>query len=67
MNLRYQTIISLLTLVTLNACATPSASSSDSSKPINDAESQQYKKALLRCYKTGGSRIVKINGVLRCF
>ncbi len=37
------------------------------SDPINDQESTDYKKALVRCYKTGGSRIVKIMGELRCY
>ena len=39
----------------------------ESSKPINRTEEIQYKQALIRCYKTGGSRIVKITGVLRCY
>lgn len=37
------------------------------SEPINPSESREYKRALLRCHKTGGSRIVKITGKLRCF
>ena len=39
----------------------------ESSQPINPAEEKQYKRALLKCYKTGGSRIVKIKGILRCY
>ncbi len=38
-----------------------------SSTPVNHKEEVQYKQALIRCHKTGGTRIVKINGVLRCF
>lgn len=37
------------------------------SEPINAAEAREYKRALLRCHKTGGSRIVKIMGKLRCY
>ena len=37
------------------------------SQPINDKETKEYKKSLLKCYKTGGTRIVKIEGRLRCF
>ena len=37
------------------------------SAPINDFENRAYKKALLKCYKTGGNRIVKIEGKLRCY
>lgn len=39
----------------------------ESSKPINHKEAQAYKRALLKCYKTGGSRIVKIEGMLKCY
>jgi hypothetical protein len=37
------------------------------SDPINDKEEVRYRSALLKCYKTGGSRIVKIEGQLRCY
>ncbi len=37
------------------------------SEPINDKESLEYKKAIVRCYKTGGNRVVKIMGELRCY
>ena len=43
------------------------AGNDQGSDPINDQESTDYKKALVRCYKTGGSRIVKIMGELRCY
>lgn len=37
------------------------------SDPINTEEAKAYKKAVLRCYKTGGSRVVKIEGKLNCY
>ncbi len=37
------------------------------SQPVNSKEERAYKRALLKCYKTGGSRIVKIEGKLRCY
>lgn len=37
------------------------------SEPINNVEVLQYKQALHRCYKTGGSRVVKINSYLQCY
>tara|TARA_B100001094_G_C17894122_1_gene653157 strand:+ start:34 stop:294 length:261 start_codon:yes stop_codon:yes gene_type:complete len=37
------------------------------SSPMNDIEEKAYKKAILKCYNTGGRRIVKIKGVLRCY
>ncbi len=37
------------------------------SEPSNEKEAVAYKKALLKCYKTGGHRIVKIEGQLRCY
>jgi hypothetical protein len=35
--------------------------------PLNEQEEIDFKKALLRCYKTGGTRIVKIAGDLKCY
>ena len=50
------------------ACQGHGISDNDSgSTPLNEQESLEYKKALVRCYKTGGSRIVKIMGELRCY
>ena len=37
------------------------------SEPLNDAEANEYKKAIVRCYKTGGTRVVKIMNELRCY
>jgi hypothetical protein len=41
--------------------------SNESSTPANEKEAIEYKKAILRCYKSGGTRVVKIEGNLRCF
>ena len=38
-----------------------------SSEPINENEKLQYQQEILRCYKTGGTRVVKIRGVLHCY
>lgn len=56
----------------LNSCAGGGGSGSISgneggSSPINEQESVMYHKALNKCYKTGGHRIVKIDGHLRCY
>ena len=37
------------------------------SQPINTQEEAAYKRAILKCYKTGGTRVVKITGKLRCY
>jgi hypothetical protein len=37
------------------------------SDPVNHKEAILQKQALIRCHKTGGTRIIKINNVLRCF
>ncbi len=37
------------------------------SSPTNPTEERAYKRAILKCYKTGGSRVVKIEGELRCY
>lgn len=58
----------LLTL-TLHGCAGGSGvmGNSGGSEPVNEEEGREYKSQLLKCYKTGGSRIVKIEGQLRCY
>lgn len=43
------------------------AANEGGSEPINSGEELQYKKAVVRCYKTGGTRVVKIMGKLRCY
>jgi len=48
-------------------CSCAKDSNEGSSEPINQQEALLYKQALFRCYKTGGSRIVKINGTLQCY
>ncbi|MGE0173685.1 MAG: hypothetical protein AB7T49_12890 [Oligoflexales bacterium] len=67
-------VASLLLLVfcrVLSGCQTPTGGTvtgNDSgSQPINESEKYRYQSALLKCYKTGGSRIVKIEGSLRCY
>jgi len=52
-------------MVMFSGCAT--APGEGSSQPVNKQEVVDYKQALYRCYKTGGSRIVKINGLLQCY
>jgi hypothetical protein len=37
------------------------------SEPVNDKEAVEYKKAIVRCYKIGGTKVVKIMGELRCY
>ncbi len=37
------------------------------SEPVNSQEALDYKKAVVRCYKTGGTRVVKIMGTLKCY
>lgn len=37
------------------------------SAPINENEAVEYQKAINRCHRTGGTRVVKIKGELRCF
>jgi hypothetical protein len=37
------------------------------SAPINRLEVVEYKKAIAKCLRAGGTRVVKIEGRLRCF
>jgi hypothetical protein len=39
----------------------------EGSVPVNHVESVKYRSALIRCHRTGGTRVVKIQGQLRCF
>ena len=60
----------ILTLsLLLSGCASTGGvrGNEDGSTPINEAERQAYSKAVMRCYKTGGTRVVKILGSLRCY
>jgi len=67
--------VALLSLVaTMSACATGGnggggsvAGNENGSEPVNQKETYEYQKAVLKCYKTGGTRVVKIEGALRCF
>ena len=40
---------------------------SQGSSPLNHEEMREYNSQIMRCYKMGGTRIVKIDNVLRCF
>jgi hypothetical protein len=58
----------------LGACQSGGGGGSDGvsgneggSEPINPTEERAYKRAILKCYKTGGSRVVKIEGQLMCY
>lgn len=61
-------MIGLLLLFALG-CSHDSGSgmSTESSTPMNAREELQYHQALVRCAKTGGTRIVKIRSELRCY
>ena len=37
------------------------------STPQNDQEANDYQRAVNRCHRTGGSRVVKIMGELKCY
>ena len=44
-----------------------SQNSESGSSPINATEERDYKRAINKCYKTGGSRVVKVEGQLMCY
>jgi len=37
------------------------------SEPVNSKEAVDYQNAVNRCYRTGGTRVVKVMGDLRCY
>jgi len=54
----------------LSGCQTGGGSvkgNENGSDPVNEQEKYEYQKAIVRCYKTGGTRVVKIMGELRCY
>ncbi len=60
-------IRALLALILMFLSACESFSHLGSSEPINEKEKLQYQQELLRCVKTGGTRIVKVRGILHCY
>jgi hypothetical protein len=56
-------------LALLTSCKTGGGvpGNENGSSPINESEAHEYNKAIVRCYKTGGTRVVKIMGSLRCY
>jgi hypothetical protein len=71
----FQTICSLFlkmmsVLLLATACqstGTDLSANEGGSSPVSEKEAVAYKKALLKCYKSGGTRVVKIMGQLRCY
>ena len=63
--------VCLVTL--LNACASGGgggggvAGNDNGSAPVNEQESYEYQRAVNRCHRTGGTRVVKVQGELRCY
>ena len=48
-------------------CAYTVAGNDNGSEPINEQEQWEYQKAVNRCHRTGGTRVVKIKGELKCY
>lgn len=75
MRLLQITSASILVITTLACFQLASCSSTGSSvagnergsQPVNEKEVLEYRRAVLKCYRTGGTRVVKIAGKLRCF
>jgi len=67
------TLLGLIAVMSLTACATGGGGSGSvagnegGSSPANAKEEVLYKQAVLRCLKTGGTRVVKVEGKLRCY
>ena len=63
--------LSVFSAIGFSACSSLGGLSVDGNEggsiPVNEQEKIEYQKAIIRCNKTGGSRIVKIEGQLRCF
>jgi hypothetical protein len=62
----------LMLVLSVLACSTGGggggvSGNENGSEPVNGQEALEYKKAVVRCYKTGGTRVVKIMGQLKCY
>lgn len=65
----------LLAIILLGICATSCATGGASavrgnengSTPVNEKEAYEYQHAINRCHRTGGTRVVKVMGELRCY
>ena len=58
--------LALVSMVGASGCQT-SDLGAGSTEPLNEAEKVEYHRALNRCLKSGGSRIVKVLNQLRCY
>jgi len=71
--MRFILALQLIATLSLTACAGMggggghSNANENGSSPINTTEERDYKRAISKCYKTGGSRVVKIEGQLKCY
>lgn len=64
----FKFISSLVFLMLLSQCSRSAVNGNESgSEPINSKETYEYQNAINRCHKTGGTRVVKVMGELRCF
>ena len=70
--MRFILSLQLVVILCLTSCAgmgggSTSAGNDAGTAPINEKEEKDYKRAINKCYKTGGSRVVKIEGQLMCY
>ena len=61
----------LLAMASLNSCQTGGLGvvqgNEGGSQPISEQEAFDMQKAVNRCQRSGGTRVVKIRGQLRCY
>jgi len=72
--MRFILALQLVATLSLTACAGTGGGGGGQTKgnengstPINKEEENAYKRAINKCYKTGGSRVVKVEGQLMCY
>jgi hypothetical protein len=65
---RLAAVLTLICGLGVTACQTNGVPGNENgSTPASEGEAVEYKKAINRCYKSGGTRVVKIMGELRCY
>jgi hypothetical protein len=64
----------LAVITTVSACSNGGvwtggsvAGNEGGSEPVNSQEAFEFQKAVNRCHRTGGTRVVKIKGELKCY
>lgn len=64
----FAALFTMCAVFVLSSCQTGGVSGNEEgTAPANEIEAHDYQKAVNRCHRTGGTRVVKIMGELKCY